>query len=329
MLEEKLPIISVIITLYNRTQFVREAIESVIKQTLNKDLYEIILVSNIPLDTSAYGENLKFSLIPDEQIGKKYLRGLELSKGKIITFLDDDDLFYETRLEKIVNFYKKNSGTIYYHNSFSFISADGKDVKTTFKKHSQKFSQGNRPMVIRNDGKLKKLVKAKKISADFNMSSIAVSRELIIQNSNLLFSSNKTPDIYLFLEAIHQRATIYLDPEKLTKYRLRTETQPKLFTETIKPGHVQLDVRDEIVSIASKSGDKLFLKYSYFERYDYLAFSELKKFKNSRNRNRKKVIDNMKKLPLTKVYLIPYFFKYIFFYIILFIYPEWVKHINI
>lgn len=70
MLEEKLPIISVIITLYNRTQFVREAIESVIKQTLNKDLYEIILVSNIPLDTSAYGENLKFSLIPDEQIGK-------------------------------------------------------------------------------------------------------------------------------------------------------------------------------------------------------------------------------------------------------------------
>ena len=37
-------------------------------------------------------------------------------------------------------------------------------------------------MVIRNNGKLKKLVKAKKISADFNMSSIAVSRELIIQN---------------------------------------------------------------------------------------------------------------------------------------------------
>ena len=56
-------------------------------------------MSNIPLDTSAYGENLKFSLIPDEQIGKKYLRGLKLSHGKIITFLDDDDLFYETRLQ--------------------------------------------------------------------------------------------------------------------------------------------------------------------------------------------------------------------------------------
>jgi glycosyltransferase involved in cell wall biosynthesis len=328
-LEEKLPIISVIITLYNRTQFIHEAIESVIKQTLNKDLYEIILVSNIPLDTSTYGESLKFSLIPDEQIGKKYLRGLELSQGKIITFLDDDDLFYETRLEKIANFYSKHSGTIYYHNSFSFIGADGKDVKTSFKKHSQKFSHENKSMIIRNDGKLRKLVKAKKISADFNMSSIAVSRELIIQNSNLLFLSNKTPDIYLFLEAIRQRATIYLDPEKLTKYRLRAETQPKLQTNTVKPGHVQLDVRDEIVAIALKSRDKLFLKYSYFERYDYLAFSELKKFKNSKNRNRKTLINNMKELPLTKVYLMPYFLKYLFFYLILLIYPGFIKHVNI
>ena len=98
-MEEKLPIISVIITLYNRTQFIHEAIESVINQTLNKDLYEIILISNIPIDTSNYGKIVELSIIEDKEIGKMYQRGLEISKGKIITFLDDDDLFYETYMQ--------------------------------------------------------------------------------------------------------------------------------------------------------------------------------------------------------------------------------------
>ena len=326
-MEEKLPIISVIITLYNRTQFIHEAIESVINQTLNKDLYEIILISNIPIDTSNYGKIVELSIIEDKEIGKMYQRGLEISKGKIITFLDDDDLFYETRLEKIVNFYNKNNGTIYYHNSFSFIDTYGREIKSSFKKHSQKFAINKNPMFLKESYDLRKLVKAKKIGGDFNMSCIAVSRELIIKSSNLLFVCPKTPDIYLFFETIRQKAFIYLDPDSLTKYRLRPNK--KSIPSNVRTGTVQLDARDEIVSIASKSGDKLFLKYSYFERYDYLAFSELKKFKNSRNRNRKKVIDNMKKLPFTKVYLMPYFLKYLFVYLILLIYPEWIKHINI
>lgn len=328
-LEQEQPTISVIVTVYNRTQFVHEAIKSVIKQTLDRNLYEIIVISNIPVDISGYGKNVKLSLIQDEEIGKKYLKGLEISSGKIITFLDDDDLFYETRLEKIMDFYNRHDGPVYYHNSFSFVDLDGKDIKSSFKKFSLQFSNKGKPMFIKMDGKLRKLVKAKKFAADFNMSSTAVSREVITENSNLLFSSKKTPDLYLFLETIRQGIPIYLDPERLTKYRLRPDMQVKSLPNNIKTGHAQQDARDEIVSVALKSGNKIFLRYSYFEKYDYLSFSELRKFKNSQKRERRMAFDNLRKLPLTKIYLMPYFSKYLILYILLLFYPDLIIYLDI
>lgn len=97
-MDEEYPMISVIVTMYNRTQYVHEAIKSVVNQTLNRSLYEIIIVSNMPVDISEYGKNVKFRLIEEEQIGKMYSIGVELSKGDIITFLDDDDIYYETSI---------------------------------------------------------------------------------------------------------------------------------------------------------------------------------------------------------------------------------------
>ncbi|MGC8544043.1 MAG: glycosyltransferase, partial [Vulcanisaeta sp.] len=40
------PFISVVITAYNRREFLKYAVKSVINQTLDKSLYEIIVVKN-------------------------------------------------------------------------------------------------------------------------------------------------------------------------------------------------------------------------------------------------------------------------------------------
>ncbi|WP_290705506.1 glycosyltransferase, partial [Ferroplasma sp. Type II] len=40
------PYISVIIVAYNRKNYIKQAIESVLNQTLNQNLYEIIVVKN-------------------------------------------------------------------------------------------------------------------------------------------------------------------------------------------------------------------------------------------------------------------------------------------
>ena len=46
MIEQNLPYISVIITAYNRKEYLLDAINSVINQTLDKKYYEIIVIKN-------------------------------------------------------------------------------------------------------------------------------------------------------------------------------------------------------------------------------------------------------------------------------------------
>ncbi len=40
------PFISVIVTAYNRKQFILEALNSIVNQTLSKDKYEVIVTKN-------------------------------------------------------------------------------------------------------------------------------------------------------------------------------------------------------------------------------------------------------------------------------------------
>ena len=41
------PFISVIVTAYNRKQFILEALNSIVNQTLSKDKYEVIVTKNV------------------------------------------------------------------------------------------------------------------------------------------------------------------------------------------------------------------------------------------------------------------------------------------
>lgn len=218
---------------------------------------------------------------------------------------------------------------MYYHNSFSFIDKEGKDIKSSFKKYSEKFSKRGKPLLLGVNRSLRSLVKAKRLDVDFNMSSIAVSREIVTENGNLLFACSKTPDIYLYFEIILKNIPIYMDPEMLTKYRLRQNVHANPLTSNTKTGTFQLDVREEIVTIALGSGNRLFLKYSFYERYDYLAFSELRKFKKNETRDRRKIFDNLRKLPFSKPYLMPYFLRYLILYLVLFLDPGLIDYVKI
>lgn len=113
---------SVIITTCNREpHIVKEALDSIINQTY-KDI-EIIVVNDSPsyckrnqLENiiAAYGDRIKY-VVNEMQRGANYSRnyGESLSKGKYISFLDDDDFWDSTRVEKVMREFETGKDIVY------------------------------------------------------------------------------------------------------------------------------------------------------------------------------------------------------------------------
>ena len=110
--KEELPLVSVIIPVYNVAPYLREALDSVVRQTyLNLD---IIIVDDGSTDGSEaiceeYRSDLRVRVIHQENRGLSNARnrGLDLAEGKYIAFLDSDDAydpeFAEIMLEAMEN----------------------------------------------------------------------------------------------------------------------------------------------------------------------------------------------------------------------------------
>jgi len=132
--------ISVIITAYNRKEFLLDAIKSALKQTLPKDKYEIIVIKNFKdnlIDDFMNENNIK-SILMEGTIGEFIYTGIKESKGNIISFLDDDDLFFSNKLEYVYNLFKNNSKLVYYHNLPRFIDDNNHILKKS--NHSKEFN---------------------------------------------------------------------------------------------------------------------------------------------------------------------------------------------
>lgn len=110
----KNPFFSIIIPTYNRVEFLRIAIESVLQQTF--DNYELIIIDDGSTDKTKemiqgyYPDNKKLSYFyqNNQGVSKARNQGIERSKGKFIAFLDSDDRFCRQKLEISYAYIKNN-----------------------------------------------------------------------------------------------------------------------------------------------------------------------------------------------------------------------------
>jgi glycosyltransferase involved in cell wall biosynthesis len=103
-------IITVVICTHNREKYIEGSIRSLLDQTLDDYMYEIIVVDNRSTDNTAQivknldtgGRNLRYLF--EENIGLSYARntGLRHAKGRYVAFLDDDAEASSTWLANII-----------------------------------------------------------------------------------------------------------------------------------------------------------------------------------------------------------------------------------
>lgn len=114
-----MPLFSVVITCYNYGQYLESSMQSVLEQTCSD--FEVIVVDDGSIDNTPevmerYLTNTKIKYIRQANAGqpKAKNRGIIESNGKFIAFLDADDIWMPTKLEKqIALFDDPHTGVVY------------------------------------------------------------------------------------------------------------------------------------------------------------------------------------------------------------------------
>jgi glycosyltransferase involved in cell wall biosynthesis len=108
------PLVSVIIPTYNRSGIVHEAIESVLSQTY--DEIELIVVDDGSTDDTSrqmqkYGDRIR--ILTQENAGPAAARnrGISNCHGELIAFLDSDDLWTSTKVQRQVSLLQKTDNS--------------------------------------------------------------------------------------------------------------------------------------------------------------------------------------------------------------------------
>jgi GT2 family glycosyltransferase len=102
---QSLPLVSIIIPTYNRSRLLREAVESALAQTYPN--VEVIVVDDGSADDTAqvmaqYDSRLCYIRQANRGVAAARNTGIRASRGEYLTFLDDDDRFLPTKVERQV-----------------------------------------------------------------------------------------------------------------------------------------------------------------------------------------------------------------------------------
>jgi len=269
------PYISIIIPVYNRTQYIGKAISSVLNQTLDKDKYEIIVVTNVDLPER---EQVKITKSKDFTLGGKVVEGILNSKGEVISLLEDDDLFSPNKLEVVYNTFKRYNISLF-HNEMYFIDGNGNRIENLERKREEAVKKYLREEVVSYTFLKKNLID--KIKLSFNNSSISFRKDALLPYLDYMKGIKHLglDTIVFFLTAY--KNNIFLSSQKLTYYRVHTSNVSKLFIDgkinkkIVKDNIEQYQLYDKLKEVNE------FFRIIAYDSYLYLRIFESEEYPTS------------------------------------------------
>jgi glycosyltransferase involved in cell wall biosynthesis len=208
---------SVIIPVHSRREFLRSAVASVLAQSIPRSEYEIVVVKNFDdaeCDRFLSDQGVLSVRTESEGLGAKLEEALAESRAKIVTFLEDDDLYAPDRLAVVgAAFADPQLG--YFHNAVRIINREGAPLPAGFRaetRRSARLEPGDRsPRALR---------RFLRVSPYFNLSSIALRREALAPALPYLGRTHLTCDNLVFYSALSGTWGLVNHGNPLTFYRL-------------------------------------------------------------------------------------------------------------
>ncbi|HHK5535192.1 TPA: glycosyltransferase family 2 protein [Bacillus mobilis] len=207
---EQTQLVSVIVPLYNAEKYIEETMESILNQTYKN--IEIVIVDDGSKDQSSsivknfkkkYPEQIKYILQENQGVSVARNTGIENANGEYISFLDSDDLWHSTKIEKQIESMHKNNMNACYCGFMNFYEETGEKVENT-----TNFVKGN-------------MTKAFLTHQVFAQTSTWIFKKSIVMNHNIRFTPGCSwgEDLEFLFKLMSVTNVCYVD-EYLTYYRI-------------------------------------------------------------------------------------------------------------
>ena len=213
------PYISVLITCYTRKNYLMNAVYSALNQTLDKNLYEILVVKSFKdnnIDKILKEKKVRSIYIPPSSakaVGSTLAVGIKKAKGNIICFLDDDDVFLSKKLITVYKFFKKHSNIGFYKNNFIFTNEFmSKEIKSHEIKKDYILNKSN-------------MLEVFKFLQKGNLSSISIKKDVVIKYINYIKRISSITDIVISIISFFSDENLFYTNLYLSKYRIHKNSQ--------------------------------------------------------------------------------------------------------
>jgi len=232
--------VSVVINAYKRRSFVKEAIISAALQNVPKDRYEVILVTDLndeELDdlVAPYGHVIHYS---NERGGAMYAKGIAEASGKVVAFLDDDDMFAQGKLKRVLEAYGSSKSLGLHRHAVTFVNERGEpltapqgtpliSLRQYFLEHLLRFGNSHSSLthlIVKYSLKYRRLGKlARKLLKDLQYSYTMGSTAIIPPHYRL---KNLEREVRMFTKEEKEKAVRYLAEEV---HKVRRDLYDPLF----------------------------------------------------------------------------------------------------
>jgi len=210
--------ISVIVTEYKKRGYLIHALRSVFNQTLSRDMYEVIVVKkeeDKEADDYARKNGAKIIYDDSKKFGENIYNALLEAKGDIISLLNDDDMFTQSKLEEVYQIFKEEKVSEV-RNEVYFIDSNNNILSSpsiVYKYFVNKYNYNHKKYfyILAED------------------SCISIKREFIDEDIKY---QNRIVDIYLTINAIckSQDENVFLYGKPLTYFRVHPQSTISLNT---------------------------------------------------------------------------------------------------
>tara|TARA_Y100000590_G_scaffold175838_1_gene200921 strand:- start:3503 stop:4279 length:777 start_codon:yes stop_codon:yes gene_type:complete len=177
-------LVDVILPNYNKSTFLKEAIDSVVNQSFRK--FHLYIIDDNSTDNSIriinnYSKLENITIIKlNKNMGPSFCRnyGMRVSKSKYISFIDSDDTWMKEKLEKQIYFMEKENLSFTYTDYIPFFEKEG---KKQFKKRTSLKDSFNFDTFTKN--------------SSINTTTMVIRRSIL---KNIRFRNIKLCEDYLF-----------------------------------------------------------------------------------------------------------------------------------
>ncbi|EQD38611.1 glycosyl transferase, family 2 [mine drainage metagenome] len=214
--------ISVVIPAFDRREFLRDAVASVFGQTLPRSDFELVVIKNFDepdVDALRGTPGMKILWDDSPALGAMLLKAIEASEGEIVCFLDDDDLFEPDKLDRIARLFREDPTRTFVHDSILAVDRLGNPIPGWDRIRPQPTISYSVASAVDRRAKTPEFFRC---GSNVNLSAMSVRNSLLRKVADRLRRVHTSPDIFVFFASLASEGSLWIERERLTRYRFHS-----------------------------------------------------------------------------------------------------------